>query len=57
MKVEKSVYKFLDKLIDYAGLFPPANLDLNNSLKNYSNIIKLFKNIFINRFFKWNYFI
>lgn len=30
---------FLDQLIDYAGLFPPAKLELNDAITNYSNYI------------------
>jgi hypothetical protein len=32
----KSLTLFLDKLIDYAGLFPPAQLEIGPSLKNYA---------------------
>jgi len=31
----KSLQLFLSKLIDYAGLFPPANLDLKYAFNNY----------------------
>jgi hypothetical protein len=30
-----SVHAFLDQIIDYAGLFPPANLPLGEALRNY----------------------
>jgi len=35
MKVLKSVKCFNERLIDYAGLFPPASLDLQASYSNY----------------------
>ena len=35
----KSLNLFLSKLIDYAGLFPPANLDLIPALNNYRKYI------------------
>ena len=35
MKPSHSLLTFTDKLIDYAGLFPPASLDLATSLNNY----------------------
>jgi len=31
----KSIYYFCNEIIDYAGLFPPAKLDLKTSLENY----------------------
>ena len=31
----KSIQLFTSKLIDYAGLFPPANLDLKSAFNNY----------------------
>jgi len=33
----KSLQLFLSKLIDYAGLFPPASLDLKSAFNNYLN--------------------
>ncbi len=36
----KSLKIFLNKLIDYAGLFPPANLNLNKALKKYREYIE-----------------
>ena len=39
MKPSASLYNFLDKLIDYAGLFPPAKLEIEPSLKNYAESI------------------
>ena len=35
MKTSLSVFQ--DHLIDYAGLFPPANLSLDAAIKNYAN--------------------
>jgi len=40
MKPSVSLYYFLDKLIDYAGLFPPAKLEIEPSLKNYAEYIQ-----------------
>ena len=40
MKPTKSLHYFLDRLIDYAGLFPPAKLDIEHSLANYADYIK-----------------
>jgi len=40
MKPSVSLHHFLDKLIDYAGLFPPAKLEIEPSLKNYAEYIK-----------------
>ena len=39
MKPSASLQHFLDKLIDYAGLFPPAKLEIQPSLKNYAEHI------------------
>ena len=39
MKPSVSLHHFLDKLIDYAGLFPPAKLEIEPSLKNYAEYI------------------
>jgi len=35
----KSLHIFTSKLIDYAGLFPPASLDLKSAFYNYLNYI------------------
>ncbi len=35
----KSLHIFTSKLIDYAGLFPPANLDLKSAFYNYLSYI------------------
>src|SRR2546428_636422 len=35
-----SVRAFLDQLIDYAGLFPPAKLPLEEALRNYLHLKK-----------------
>lgn len=40
MKPSTSLHYFLDKLIDYSGLFPPAKLEIDNSLNNYADYIK-----------------
>ena len=40
MKPLESVYCFLQKLIDYAGLFPPADLEIKTSLENYAKYIQ-----------------
>ena len=37
MKTSLSVFQ--DRLIDYAGLFPPANLSLEAAINNYRNYI------------------
>ncbi|MEH7342030.1 hypothetical protein V7179_26215, partial [Priestia megaterium] len=34
-KLQTSIHAFLSELIDYAGLFPPANLSLETSMKKY----------------------
>lgn len=39
MRNHPSLYAFLNGLIDYAGLFPPANLDLKTAIKNYAQYI------------------
>ena len=39
MRNHPSLYAFLNGLIDYAGLFPPANLDLQTAIKNYAQYI------------------
>lgn len=39
-KNTNSIQKFIHGIIDYAGLFPPANLNLHDSLTNYVNYIK-----------------
>jgi len=38
--IANSLKLFLTKLIDYAGLFPPAKLQLKPALNNYNNDIK-----------------
>jgi hypothetical protein len=38
--MEKSLESFMSGLIDYAGLFPPANLPLNEAILNYSKYIR-----------------
>ena len=37
MKTSLSVFQ--DRLIDYAGLFPPANLSLEAAINNYRNYL------------------
>lgn len=37
MSNQKSISIFTESLIDYAGLFPPAKLDLNTSFNNFLN--------------------
>jgi hypothetical protein len=36
----QSLKVFLDKIIDYAGTYPPASLDLKTAFNNYLNYIK-----------------
>src|SRR4051812_41695276 len=33
--MSNSIFPITDKLFDYAGLFPPAQLSLENALQNY----------------------
>ena len=40
MKPSASLHHFLEQLIDYAGLFPPAKLEIRPSLENYLEIIQ-----------------
>ena len=40
MQPLKSLTLFLDKLIDYAGLFPPAQLEIGSSIRNYAEYVK-----------------
>jgi len=40
MKPSSSLECFLEKLIDYAGLFPPAKLEIEPAINNYLEIIK-----------------
>lgn len=35
--MKKTLKLFMDKAIDYAGLFPPANLSMDESIKNYAD--------------------
>ena len=49
MPVE-SIKLFLTKLIDYAGLFPPAKLELESALKNYSKYIQCNDNWMMSQF-------
>ncbi len=35
-----SLRVFLERIIDYAGLFPPASLDMTTSVNNYSRYLK-----------------
>lgn len=37
---QSSIHAFMYKIIDYAGLFPPAQLDLYPALKNYAEYIR-----------------
>ncbi|MFP7299022.1 hypothetical protein [Neobacillus niacini] len=39
MKSRPSLKAFLSNLVDYAGLFPPANLSINDAIKNYSDYV------------------
>lgn len=39
MKNIPVLQEFLNELIDYAGLFPPAKLELSRAIQNYSNYI------------------
>ncbi|MDW2876460.1 MULTISPECIES: hypothetical protein [Bacillaceae] len=39
MKNAPAVYAFLEGLIDYAGLFPPASLPLETAIRNYESYI------------------
>ncbi|MBA4537501.1 hypothetical protein H1Z61_10245 [Bacillus aquiflavi] len=39
MKSSPSLHVLLERLIDYAGLFPPANLSLIKAIENYANYI------------------
>lgn len=39
-QTSKGFYTFAENLIDYAGLFPPANLDLSTVVKNYTSYRK-----------------
>ncbi len=41
---------FLSKLIDYAGIFPPANLELSLALSNYRSYIQSNHNWIISKF-------
>ena len=34
-----SLRVFLERIIDYAGLFPPASLDMTTSVNNYSRYL------------------
>ena len=46
----KSLKLFLTKLIDYAGLFPPANLDIIPALINYQKYIECEDNWMMSQF-------
>ena len=46
----ESLKLFLTKLIDYAGLFPPAKLELEPALKNYSKYIQCDDNWMMSQF-------
>jgi hypothetical protein len=39
-QISQSLKVFLDRIIDYAGTFPPANLDLKSSFYNYLSYLK-----------------
>lgn len=45
-----SLYTFLEGLIDYAGLFPPAGLPLPDALDNYSRYRQQAENWMLDRF-------
>ncbi|MCB8953549.1 MAG: hypothetical protein H6650_16200 [Ardenticatenales bacterium] len=40
LSVNLSLYAFMAGLIDYAGIFPPANLPLNAALANYATYVR-----------------
>lgn len=40
LNIPDSVYRFFHGIIDYAGLFPPASLDLQNAFANYADYLK-----------------
>lgn len=39
MKTSSSLHALLENLIDYAGLFPPASLDMKHAVQNYAEYI------------------
>lgn len=49
-KTHVSFKFFAEKLIDYAGMFPPASLSLNDALNNYMEYLKGEYNWMLNRF-------
>lgn len=46
----KSIDVFLKKIIDYAGLFPPARLSLETAFGNYVHYLKSENNFMLSRF-------
>ena len=50
IKTNESLYRFLNKIIDYAGLFPPAELPLDQAVENYSEYRKSELNWMLSRF-------
>ena len=50
MIISNSLKSFLNNLIDYAGLFPPAGLDLDSALANYRKYHKSEFDLALSRF-------
>ena len=46
----KSLELFLSKLFDYAGLFPPAKIELGSALNNFNQYIRCKDNWMISQF-------
>lgn len=49
-EIAPSLYTLLSELIDYAGLFPPAALSMNESVKNFARYIKGEHSFMLGRF-------
>ncbi|MFW9779481.1 MAG: hypothetical protein ACFFE8_11555, partial [Candidatus Heimdallarchaeota archaeon] len=45
-----SLYSFLHKSIDYAGIYPPANLSLEKALRKYSEYRNIAESWMLARF-------
>ncbi|MEP7146989.1 MAG: hypothetical protein ABI792_08260 [bacterium] len=50
MQIKKSLCTFTGKIIDYAGLFPPANLNLKNAFGNYLKYLDENYNFMLSKF-------
>lgn len=48
--MNNAIYEFMNSIMDYAGLFPPAELSLEKSISNYNHYLKSSENWMLSKF-------